>query len=128
MSNRSVSAPVFISSLVVVLLLLALLGLKVQSSWVAQPLKKYWNDSGTCYISRYAPDYRVLGGVGRIIEIFSSQYFYRVYSTDGELLKTSEWYLWMREGNPGVAPEFQGEMILYPGAEGWESWTIAQCR
>lgn len=128
MSNRSLSPPIFISSLVVVLLLLALLGLKVQSSWVAQPLKQYWNDSGTCYISRYAPDYRVLGGVGRFIEIFSSQYFYRVYSTDGELLKTSEWYLWMREGNPGVAPEFQGEMILYPGAEGWESWTIAQCR
>jgi hypothetical protein len=34
----------------------------------------------------------------------------------------------LMEGNPGVAPEFHGEMILYPGSEGWESWIIPECR
>ncbi|MGF6205455.1 hypothetical protein [Pseudomonas frederiksbergensis] len=110
------------------LFLMLLIALKVHSSLVAKPLKTYVSESGKCYISRYSPDYEVLGDLGGIFELLSSQYFYRVYSTDGKLLKTSEWYLWMREGNPGVAPEFQGEMILYPGAEGWESWIIPECR
>ncbi len=116
-------------TLVVLLPLLVLLGLKVQSSWTAKPLFMDWNDSGECYIATYTPDYKVLGVVaGRIFKFVSSPYFYRVYTNNDELLKTSEWYLWMREGNAGVAPEFHGEMILYPGAEGWESWTVPECR
>ncbi|WP_454562246.1 hypothetical protein [Pseudomonas sp. AIG] len=112
----------------IALILMLLIVLKVHSSMIAKPLKTYVSESGKCYMSRYAPDYDVLGLAGGIFELFSSKYFYRVYSSDGKLLKTSEWYLWMREGNSGVAPEFEGEMILYPGSEGWESWIIPECR
>lgn len=114
--------------LAVSLLLAMLLALKVHSSLVAKPLKTYVSESGKCYIARYAADYGFLGIAGSLLELFSSQSFYRVYSIDGKLLKTSEWYLWMREGDPGAAPEFHGEMILYPGSEGWESWIIPECR
>ncbi|MGF6111172.1 hypothetical protein [Pseudomonas frederiksbergensis] len=120
---------VIIFSLVVLLSLFVLLGLKVQSSWTAKPLYTDWNDSGECYIAIYTPEYKVLGAVaGRIFKYFSSPYFYRVYTKKDEMLKTSEWSLWMREGNAGVAPEFRGEMIVYPGSDGWESWIIPQCR
>lgn len=119
---------VLICLFVVMMPVLFLFGLKLQSSWEAQPVKKYWSPSAQCYIARYIPSYQAVGMVGRALEMFSSQYFYRVYTKDGELLKTSEWYLWMREGNAGVAPEFQGEMVLYPGADGWESWMVPECR
>lgn len=122
------STPTVVCLLVVLLPILVLFGLKLQSSWVAQPVKKYWSPSAQCYIARYVPSYQIVGVAGRILEMFSSPYFYRVYTKDGELLKTSEWYLWMREGNAGVAPEFQGEMVLYPGADGWESWMVPECR
>ncbi len=106
----------------------ALLGMKVVSSMGAEPLYIDWNDSGNCYIATYAPDYNFLGGVvGRIFTYFSSPYFYRVYTKDNDLLKTSEWYLWREEGAPGIAPEFRGEMIVYPGSEGWGSWIISEC-
>ncbi|MBA1232770.1 hypothetical protein G7013_24275 [Pseudomonas viridiflava] len=106
-----------------------LLGVKVISSTVAEPLHIDWNDSGNCYIATYAPNYKFLGVVaGRIFKYFSSPYFYRVYSKDNHLLKTSEWYVWREEGAPGVAAEFRGEMIVYPGSEGWESWIIPECR
>ncbi|TFH76877.1 MULTISPECIES: hypothetical protein [Pseudomonas] len=114
--------------LTMLLLLAMLLALKVHSSLVTKPLKTYMSESGKCYIARYAADYEFLGVAGSLLELFSSQAFYRVYSADGKLLKTSEWYLWMREGDSGVAPEFRGEMILYPGSEGWESWIIPECR
>lgn len=113
---------------IVGILLMFLLGLKVYGSWVAQPLKKYWSDSGSCYISKYEPDYKMIGLVGRVLELLSSRYFYRVYTKDDELLRTSEWFFWMREGNEQVAPEFSGATVLYPGTEGWEYWTVTECR
>lgn len=120
---------VIILSLFMLLPVFVLLGLKVQSSWAAKPLHKDWNDSGECFIGTYVPDYKFLGVVAdRIFKYFSSPYFYRVYTKNDELLKTSEWYLWMSEGNAGVAPEFRGEMIVYPGSEGWESWIVPECR
>jgi hypothetical protein len=119
----------FILSLIVLLTSLVLFGLKAQSSWVAKPLHLDWNDSRECYIATYAPEYKVLGIVGgRIFKYFSSPYFYRVYTKNDELLKTSEWNIWTREGNSAVAPEFRGEMVVYPGSEGWESWMIPECR
>lgn len=115
--------------MIALLPLFVALGLKVQNSWTAEPLHTDWNDSGKCYIATYTPEYKVLGVVaGRIFKYFSSPYFYRVYTKNDEMLKTSEWNLWMREGNAGVAPEFRGEMIVYPGSDGWESWIIPQCR
>lgn len=83
---------------IVGLLLMFLLGLKVYGSWMAQPLKKYRSDSGDCYISKYEPDYKMIGLAGRVLELLSSRYFYRVYTKDDELLRTSEWFFWMREG------------------------------
>jgi len=116
-------------SLCVLVPVLVLLGLKVISSKVAEPLFIDWNDSGSCYIATYSPNYNFLGAVaGRAFKYFSSPYFYRVYTKNNDLLKTSEWYLWREEGSPGVAPEFRGEMIVYPGSEGWESWIVSECR
>lgn len=114
--------------MIISLLFIAVLALKINSSLLAKPLKMYSSDSGKCYISRYAPDYEVLGVLGGIFELFSSPYFYRVYSVDSNLLRTSEWYLWVREGNSGIAPEFQGEIVFYPGSDGWKSWRIPECR
>lgn len=125
---RSTRTSARVLLMAVPLCLLTFIVLKVFSSLTAKPLKTYDSESAKCHISRYAADYAFLGVVGSIFELFSSRSFYRVYATDGQLLKTSEWYLWMREGNPGVAPEFHGEMILYPGSEGWESWIIPECR
>lgn len=118
----------FVLLIAVPLFLLMFIVLKVFSPLTAKLLKTNASESGKCHISRYAPDYAFLGAMGGIFELFSSQFFYRVYTTDGRLLKTSEWNLWMREGDPGIAPELQGEMILYPGSEGWESWIIPKCR
>ncbi|KAA0988540.1 hypothetical protein FQ192_15925 [Pseudomonas sp. ANT_J12] len=126
--NRRLTSPLVLIPALMGLFVLIFLGLKIVSALAAQPLKKYWSESGKCYIARYAPDYEAFGRVGQVIELFSSLSFYRVYTKDGVLLKTSEWYLWMREGNAGVGPEFRGEMVLYPGAQGWESWTVPPCR
>lgn len=118
---------VFIVSVVVLLLLLTL-GLKLRGAWLAQPRAKDWNESGKCYIATYIPEYRSMGLVGRVFELFSSKNFYRVYTKEEEMLRTSEWYLWMREGSENIAPEFNGASALYPGAEGWEGWTVTECR
>ncbi|PMQ11023.1 MULTISPECIES: hypothetical protein [unclassified Pseudomonas] len=120
---------VLILSLCALVPVLILLSLKVLSSKAAKPLYVDWNESGSCYIATYVPNYNFLGVVvGRVFKYFSSPYFYRVYTKNDDLLKTSEWYLWRDEGSPGIAPEFRGEMIVYPGSEGWESWIVSECR
>lgn len=128
--NRRLTSPlVLIPALMGLLVLVVFIGLKIVIGLAAQPLYKVWSESGNCYVAGYLPGYKkALGIAGRVIELYSSQYFYRVYTKDDVLLKSSEWYMWMREGNAGVGPEFRGEMVLYPGAQGWESWTVPPCR
>ncbi len=106
--------------------LLVLLGLKMFAGRLAHPLTKDWSESGQCYVVMYAPGYGALGMVGRVLELFSSPYFFRVFTKDGTLLESSEWKLWLKEAE-GVAPEFHGQTFFFPGMQGWETWTVPEC-
>lgn len=59
--------------------------LKIEAAALAPVYSTEWNESNTCYINSYIPQYSKLGAPGAIVKIFTSEAFFRVYTKDGEL-------------------------------------------
>lgn len=70
---------------------------KLSLSSSAEPYMTYWNESQSCYINAYILKFSSFGALGKVVKLFSSDSFFRVYKKDGSLLKSSEWSLWQRE-------------------------------
>ncbi|MDT3310357.1 hypothetical protein QZR14_03210 [Pseudomonas sp. rhizo66] len=103
-----------------------LLGLKIFGGLTAQALARHSSESGECYLITYAPGYPKLGLIGQVFGMFSSGYFFRVYTKDGALLESSEWNFRVTEFF-AVAPESNGSTVLYPGTQGYEDWWVPEC-
>ncbi|MFZ4833757.1 hypothetical protein [Rouxiella sp. Mn2063] len=94
----------------------------------AVPSYKYWNDAGSCYFIAYTPNYKIYGGVGRVLRIFSNQSFFIVYNKESEELKSSAWYFWEYQFSDLVEPKWSGIDVLYPSDQGWSGWTLYECK
>jgi len=101
---------------------------KLNLSSKATPYMTYWNESRSCYINAYIPKFSSLGALGKIVKLFSSDSFFRVYSKDGELLKSSEWLLWQREFAESEKAIWAHGRAIYPTDSGYEGWVIEACR
>ena len=100
---------------------------KINLSSKATPYMTYWNESRSCYINAYIPKFSSLGALGKIVKLFSSDSFFRVYSKDGVLLKSSEWLLWQREFAESEKAIWVHRRAIYPTDSGYEGWVIEAC-
>lgn len=115
-----------ITALIGVCICTVLLGMKIFGGVTAEAVTRHSNDSGECYLVTYAPGYHKLELIGQVFGLFSSEYFFRVYTTEGALLESSEWNFRVTEIF-GVPPEFSGSTVLYPGTHGYEYWWVPEC-
>jgi hypothetical protein len=118
----------FILFLVIGGVVFSWLYLKSEAASLATVYSTTWNDAGTCYINSYIPQYSKLGMPGAVVKIFTSEAFFRVYSKDGELLKSSEWLLWQNEFTTDERSQWVGGRAVYPTVKGYEGWSIPGCR
>lgn len=88
----------------------------------------YWNESRSCYINAYIPKFSSLGVPGRLVKLFSSDSFFRVYKKDGNLLKSSEWLLWQREFAESEKAIWVNGRAIYPTNNGYEGWELQECK
>lgn len=102
--------------------------LKAQAANLANVYSTTWNEAGTCYINSYIPRYSALGVAGKLASLFTSEAFFRVYTKDGELLKSSEWLLWQNEFTTDERSQWVGGRAIYPTADGYEGWIIPECK
>lgn len=114
------------------LALLSVLGagwiyVKLSLAKEAEPFMTYWNNSHCCHIDAYAPRFATYGIVGKLVKLFSSDSFFRVYSKDGSLLKSSEWQLWEREFATSEKAMWIGNRAIYPTSKGYEGWVLDEC-
>ncbi len=85
-----------------------------------------WDKSKTCHIAAYGKSYRRFGIIGRVIGLFSSRYIFRVYTSEGRLLKSSVWgFSTISEFSD--TPLWAGTNAVYPTDKGYESWRIPEC-
>lgn len=100
---------------------------KLSLATETQPYMTYWNESRSCYINAYVPRFSSLGVLGVVVKLFSSDSFFRVYSKDGFLLKSSEWLLWQREFAESEKAIWVNGRAIYPTDSGYEGWVIEAC-
>ena len=105
----------------------AWLYVKFTVSRTTMPYHSVWSDTGACRIDAYIPNYASLGVPGRLIQLFSSEAFFRVYRKDGALLKSSEWLLWQREFAEDEAAKWIYGHAIYPTGDGYRGWTLPEC-
>lgn len=86
-----------------------------------------WNESKTCYINSYIPQYSRFGVAGKLVKLFTSEAFFRVYTDKGELLKSSEWLLWQNEFTTDERSQWVNGHAIYPTSSGYEGWNISEC-
>jgi hypothetical protein len=86
-----------------------------------------WNESRTCYINSYIPGYSNFGIAGKLVKLFSSEAFFRVYNNKGELLRSSEWLLWQSEFTTDERSQWVNGNAIYPTLSGYEGWNISEC-
>lgn len=125
-NRRAMPRLLLASALIGVSICIVALGLKIFGGVTAQALTRQSSESGECYLVTYTPGYHKLGLIGQVFGLFSSGYFFRVYTKDGALLESSEWNFRVTEVL-AVAPEFNGSTVLYPGAQGYEDWWVPEC-
>lgn len=121
---KLIAVPIFS---IMLLTCVALLTVKILAYRNAIPGEKYWNESKTCYLITYRPNYKPYGGIGRILNLFSNQSFFAVYNINNEKLKSSAWHFWQYQFSDLVAPEWSGIDVLYPSDQGWSGWTFHEC-
>jgi hypothetical protein len=107
--------------------LAAWLYVKANLSRSTEPYATTWSESRACYINAYIPKFSSFGGLGKIVKLFSSDAFYRVYSKDGVVLKSSEWLLWQREFADSESEKWVNGNVIYPTDDGYEGWTLPEC-
>lgn len=81
-----------------------------------------WNDSRTCYANVYVVSFTDYGVMGRIMRLFSSPTFFRIYDKERNLLKTSEWMLLQKEAVDLVPIQWRKIEVFYPMSDGYHSW------
>lgn len=86
-----------------------------------------WSDTGACRIDSYISRYSRFGVLGRLVALFSSNGFYRVYNKAGDELKSSEWLLWQREYPDMEAAHWVNGHAIYPTGDGYRGWTLPAC-
>ncbi len=99
---------------------------KISAYKNATSRNKYWNESISCYFIAYTPNYKYYGGVGRVLKLFSNQYF--LLSIMKEKLRSSAWHFWEYQFSDHVAPEWSGDDVLYPSDHDWSGWTLHECK
>lgn len=112
----------------VVLMPLAIwLYVKVNLSRSTEPYARTWSESRACYINAYIPKFSSFGVPGKLVKLFSSDSFFRVYKKDGTLLKSSEWLLWQREFAESEKAIWVNGHAIYPTGDGYQGWTLREC-
>lgn len=86
-----------------------------------------WSSTGQCVVKTYVRDFSGLGMAGRFFGLFSATYYYRVYSKNGDLLKTSEWNLAESEAGDVDHARWVYGHVLYPTANGYGGWALRGC-
>jgi hypothetical protein len=113
---------------VVVLMPLAIwLYVKANLSRNTEPYVTTWSESRACYINAYIPKFSSLGVPGKLVKLFSSDAFFRVYRKDGTLLKSSEWLLWQREFADSESERWVNGNAIYPTDDGYAGWSLREC-
>jgi hypothetical protein len=113
---------------VVVLMPLAIwLYVKANLSRNTEPYATTWSESRACYINAYIPKFSSLGVPGKLVKLFSSDAFFRVYRKDGTLLKSSEWLLWQREFADSESERWVNGNAIYPTDDGYAGWSLREC-
>lgn len=100
---------------------------KVNLSLSTEPYATTWSESRSCYINAYIPQFSSLGVPGKLVKLFSSDAFFRVYRKDGTLLKSSEWLLWQREFADSESEQWVNGNAIYPTDDGYAGWTLREC-
>lgn len=103
------------------------LWVKIDISRSATPHTVTHSDTRDCAIKVYTPKLSAYGVIGDAIRPFSSAAFYRVYSRDGTLLRTSEWSLLQREFSDTDTANWAHSHVIYPTYDGYEGWRIPEC-
>lgn len=86
-----------------------------------------WSESGECYINAYISKYSSLGALGKLVGLFSSNGFYRVYTKSGVELESSEWLLLQREYPDMEAAKWANGYAIYPTGDGYQGWRLPEC-
>lgn len=103
------------------------LWVKIDVSQSAVPHTIIPSISQDCTINVYTPKLSKYGATGDFIRFFSSPAFYRVYSKDGVLLRTSEWLLLQREFSDTDTAKWIHSHVIYPTYSGHEGWKVPEC-
>jgi hypothetical protein len=103
------------------------LSVKLRLSASTRPYMIYWNESRSCYINAYIPKFSSFGVPGKLVKLFSSDSFFRIYRKDGTLLKSSEWLLWQREFAESEKAIWVNGRAIYPTNSGYEGWALQEC-
>ena len=83
MPSRLLYKFILIMTAVVMLIpLITWLYVKINLSRSTEPYATTWSESRACYINAYIPKFSSLGVPGKIVKLFSSDAFFRVYSKD----------------------------------------------
>ncbi|MEB0043790.1 MULTISPECIES: hypothetical protein [unclassified Pseudomonas] len=101
--------------------------LKTEAAALAGVYSTTWNESRTCYINSYIPQYAALGVPGKLVRLFASEAFFRVYNKEDKLLKSSEWLFWQKEFTTDERSQWVNSRAIYPTANGYEGWIIPAC-
>lgn len=123
-AKQKITITIFIIAL---LPALTWLWVKIDVSRSATPHTIIPSDLQDCTIQAYTPMLSKYGLIGDFIRFFSSPTFYRVYSKDGILLRTSEWQLIQRELSDTDTAKWIHSHIIYPTYSGYEGWKIPEC-
>lgn len=85
------------------------------------------SSTGACVLKTYVRNFSGLGIAGRIFGLFSTDYYYRVYSKNGDLLATSEWNLLESEAGESDHARWVHSRVLYPTTKGYGGWNLREC-
>lgn len=85
------------------------------------------NETGSCYLNTYVRKYSSMGALGRIARLFGSEFYYRIYSKQGELLKTSEWTLWETELGAEQSAYWIHGSAMFLTTDGLKDWDLQDC-
>ncbi len=113
--------------LLLVLPVTAWIYIKLQVSHDTVAYDSVWSPTGTCRIEAYVPRYSSYGVLGRMVALFSSNGFYRVYTKEGVELKSSEWLIWQREYPDMETARWANGHAIYPTGDGYAGWTLKEC-
>ena len=125
MKSRSIVAAEF--AVLTIVAISAWLGMKIDIGQSATPHTIIYSDAQDCSIKVYTPKLSKYGLMGDVVRPFSSPAFYRVYRSDGTLLRSSEWALFQREFADTDTARWIHSHVVYPTYGGYEGWKIPEC-